>query len=70
MKSLQIAINKQDRIYIDSRKKLIIETPNRCIVCQGENLGIGSRKEIKTTDTKLIFYIDNECVSKLYKQLT
>ena len=68
MRPLQIAINKQDRIYIDSRKKLIIETPNRCIVCQGENPG--SRKEIKTTDTKLIFYIDNECVSKLYKHLT
>ena len=66
MRSLQIAINKQDRIYIDSRKKLIIETPNRCIVCQGENPG-GERRQIKSTDTTLIFSIHDSCKENLIK---
>ena len=67
MRSLQIAINKQDRIYIDSRKKLIIETPKDiCIVCQGENPG-GERRQIKSTDTKLIFSIHDSCKENLIK---
>ena len=37
-----------------------------CIVCQGENPG-GERRQIKSTDTTLIFSIHDSCKENLIK---
>ena len=67
MRTLEIAINKTDSIYVNSRRKIVIETPEDiCIVCKGVNPG-GERRQIKSTDTTLIFSIHDSCKENLIK---
>jgi len=66
MRRLEIAINKTDSIYVSSRRKIVIETPEDiCIVCKGVNPG--ERRKIKSTDTTLIFSIHDSCKENLIK---
>jgi len=66
MRTLEIAINKTDSIYVSSRRKIVIETPEDiCIVCKGVNPG--ERRQIKSTDTTLIFSIHDSCKENLIK---
>mgnify|MGYP003133175041 CR=1 FL=1 len=67
MRSAEIGLNKLDSIFINKRRKIVIEGHKSCVVCKKENNLIEG--QLKLSDVKVTFYIHENCKTKFLEQM-